>query len=190
MFWRYFLMLFILFLGVGTASAPVWGQVESGVNSGIGSTSFGQPAGRTPIMRAPMKAATVGKAVRRPHASGPDRHIPLGERAGDMEAFSLPQMPELPGGSPAAAKSACLGLDTIKSATVVNDRSIRFLLHSGETVQMQLHDRCPGLTYDDAFYYEVTPTRQICERFDSILARSGSRCMIERIATVKTPPHR
>lgn len=183
-------MLIILAGGIGTVASPVWGQVDSGVGSTGSQRVFGQPAGRTPIMRAPTKAATPGKTQRQRRATGIEHASPSVDRAGDTEAFSLPQVPELPGGNPAAAKSACLGLDTIKSATVISDRAIRFLLHSGETVQMQLHDRCPGLAYDDAFYYEVTPTRQICERFDSILARSGSRCMIERIATVKAPPRR
>jgi hypothetical protein len=78
----------------------------------------------------------------------------------------------------------CLRTDRIRETTVRDDRTIRFRLAGGDVVDVKLRNRCYGLSFDGSFYYHLNPNRQLCERLDWIVARSGSRCQIEAIELV------
>lgn len=80
----------------------------------------------------------------------------------------------------------CIAINMFKGSNIISDQSLRVTLKSGEQVNILLRDRCYGLAYDDMFYYQQNPTQQLCELTDSIIARSGSRCLIEKIETIKT----
>jgi hypothetical protein len=82
----------------------------------------------------------------------------------------------------AKAKKRCIPADFIRQATVKDDKTIDLDLSGGRIYAIKFKDKCPGLGFDKTFYYYLTPSRQLCARFDTIVTRSGSRCIIDKIA--------
>jgi hypothetical protein len=119
------------------------------------------------VSRAPMiRAPTYGKAVT------------TGFPAADL-LFAPPPVTETK-----ATKTSCIHTQDIRSADVRDDRTIRLTLAGKRQMDMKLRGACSGLTFDESFYYQPGPTMQLCERFDSIVARSGSRCQIDAFLPV------
>jgi Family of unknown function (DUF6491) len=85
----------------------------------------------------------------------------------------------------AKSKKRCIPADFIRQATVKDDKTIDLDLSGGRTYAIKLKDKCHGLGFDKTFYYYLTPSRQLCARFDTIVTRSGSRCIIEKIVKRK-----
>ncbi len=79
----------------------------------------------------------------------------------------------------------CIATNAFKGTNITNDQTVLITLKTGELVNLRLRDRCYGLAYDDKFYYQQNPGQQLCEQTDAIIARSGSRCIIDKIETVK-----
>ncbi len=79
----------------------------------------------------------------------------------------------------------CIATSAFKGTNITNDQTVLITLKTGELINLRLRDRCYGLAYDDKFYYQQNPGQQLCEQTDAIIARSGSRCLIDKIETIK-----
>jgi hypothetical protein len=156
--------------------------LASGVKAGDNRSSAAQDEtsklSRLPVVRAP----TQGKAV--------TTTLPMQPRAGsEAELYFAP----LPESSPAktrkkTGKSQCISTNSIRSTDVRDDRTIRLTLGMNKQVDMKLYNRCPGLAFDESFYYQPGPTMELCARQDTIMARSGSRCLIDAFVPVVPTP--
>jgi Family of unknown function (DUF6491) len=82
----------------------------------------------------------------------------------------------------------CINVDFIRDTKVRDDQTIRFRMRGGATYEIKLRDKCFGLAFHESFYYQVSPTRRLCARYDTIVARSGSRCRIESIVRLNKKP--
>jgi hypothetical protein len=87
----------------------------------------------------------------------------------------------------AKAKKRCIPADFIREATVRDDKTIELTLSGKKYYAIKFKDKCNGLAFDSSFYYYLTPTRQLCARFDTIVTRSGSRCIIDKISKRDAP---
>jgi hypothetical protein len=138
----------------------------------------GQPIARVPVVRAP----TGGRPV--------ITSLPQEDRVGSQaDLFFMPEpelMPLAPANGGGSKKPAriCISSMDIRSAEVLNDSTIRLSLRKRKQVDMKLRGTCFGLAFDESFYYQPGPTGQLCERMDTIVARSGSRCLIDSFVAV------
>jgi hypothetical protein len=82
----------------------------------------------------------------------------------------------------AKSKKRCIPADFIRQAIVKDDKTINLELSGGKIYAIRFKDKCHGLGFDKTFYYYLTPSRQLCARFDTIVTRSGSRCIIDKIS--------
>ena len=78
----------------------------------------------------------------------------------------------------------CLSTRMIDRAQVIDDSTIRMKLGSKRYLDIKLRGTCYGLRFDESFYYQPGPTGELCERVDTIVTRSGHRCMIDAIVPV------
>jgi hypothetical protein len=85
------------------------------------------------------------------------------------------------------AKKRCVPADFIREATVKDDKTIDITLSGRKYYAIKFKDKCHGLAFDSSFYYYLTPSRQLCARFDTIVTRSGSRCIIDKISKRDAP---
>ena len=86
----------------------------------------------------------------------------------------------------------CTSLNQIAGAVVVARDSVDLILRDGERMRAQFRSSCPALDFYSGFYMLPTEDRRICADRDSIHARSGGECEIQRFrrlqAVVATPP--
>jgi hypothetical protein len=129
---------------------------------------------RLPVVRAP----TQGKAVTTMIPSPPY----VGQ---EVDLFNAPKQDTSPG---KMRKSQCISTNSIRTAQVRDDSTIRLTMGKNSQVDMKLQHRCPGLAFDESFYYQPGPTMQLCARLDTITARSGSRCLIDAFVPVGPAP--
>jgi hypothetical protein len=85
------------------------------------------------------------------------------------------------------AKKRCIPADFIREAVVRDDQTIDLTLSGKKYYAIKFKDKCRGLAFDSSFYYYLTPSRQLCARFDTIVTRSGSRCIIDKISKRDAP---
>jgi Family of unknown function (DUF6491) len=107
-------------------------------------------------------------------------------RAPTEPLSALPTDP-LPGVEPEAkafVAPSCINVRNIRQARVKDDRTVILALTRKRTLAMNLRGACHGLAFDESFYYQPSPSGEICARLDFITARSGSRCMIEAFQVV------
>jgi hypothetical protein len=124
------------------------------------------PFTRLPVMRAP----TPGNLA---------TPVPFADdRVGaQTDLFDAPE-------PPTSRKPSCILARDIRAAKVLDDSNIRLTLRRKTQVDMKLRGTCFGLAFDEMFYYQPGPTGQLCARADVIVARSGSRCLIEAFVPV------
>jgi Family of unknown function (DUF6491) len=98
-------------------------------------------------------------------------------------ASSATSEAELPRDNSANASSTdrCLSIDLIKKTAVIDDQTIHVELKGKRFFAIRFRDVCVGLKFDQSFYYHLAPNRQLCARVDTIITRSGSRCLINKI---------
>jgi Family of unknown function (DUF6491) len=94
----------------------------------------------------------------------------------------IPSDAELDAIEESKAKKRCIPADFIRQATVIDDKTIDLDLGKGKNYAIKFKNKCHGLGFDKTFYYYLTPSRQLCARFDTIVTRSGSRCVIDKIS--------
>ncbi len=104
--------------------------------------------------------------------------------AGAVDTATQAQLDEI---EEAKSKKRCIPADFIREAIVKDDKTIDLILTGKKYYAIKLKDKCHGLGFDKSFYYYLTPTRELCARFDTIVTRSGSRCIIDKIEK-RDPP--
>lgn len=74
----------------------------------------------------------------------------------------------------------CMALNTIAGAAVSAPDSVDMILRGGARIRAELQSACPALDFYSGFYLVPTRDGRVCADRDSIHARSGGACQIER----------
>ncbi len=82
---------------------------------------------------------------------------------------------------PSAEARDCIPLSRIQSTTVLDDRTILFRLHGGETLVSHLPHRCGGLGIEKAFGYKTSLSQLCSTDIIWVVRQAGGR--IERGAS-------
>jgi hypothetical protein len=168
-------VLLALMTGFGLACTPSYALQQSATPAQQANPVSSLPAGSLPAGSSVVKAPTA---------------LPLANDVTLMPAFNAGQkralsvQPLQQNAAPAARtnpQTACVNIDAIRSAKVQDDETILLQMRNKNMFLLKLRTRCIGLSFDESFYYQASPTRQLCARFDTITARSGSRCLIDQI---------
>ncbi len=139
------------------------------IGMGVRADDLSAPSSRAPVMRAPTSGKTVNSIL--PHKSRAETQSDL---------YFLPSEDVTP------AKTSCIRTSSIRKADVRDDSTIRLTVAKNKQIDMKLYGICPGLAFDESFYYQPGPTMELCARFDTIMARSGSRCLIDAFVPVES----
>lgn len=74
----------------------------------------------------------------------------------------------------------CLVMSQLAGAAITRPDSVDLYLRGGRRLRAQLDDDCPALDYYSGFYLAPTKDGQVCGGRDTIHARSGGKCLIDR----------
>ncbi len=74
----------------------------------------------------------------------------------------------------------CIDLDRVGGASISSPDSVDIILRGGARIRAELESECPALDFYSGFYLVPTADGRICADRDSIHARSGGECQIER----------
>jgi hypothetical protein len=92
-----------------------------------------------------------------------------------------------------AREQTCLELSRIREAKVVDDRTIDFILNSGQVMRSTLPNACPSLGVEKTFTYSTTIS-QLCA-VDTITVinqsggiRTGASCALGKFVPHAPPP--
>lgn len=89
--------------------------------------------------------------------------------------------------SPGAARSRCIGVDTVAGAIVFGDRAVELSMKDGARWRMTFAQSCPALSFYQGFYYRRAVAGRLCARRDAVIARSGGECPIDTIVRIRAP---
>lgn len=105
----------------------------------------------------------------------------------EQRAIRIPLRPfvALPVPRPSAewkegAAPKCVAHDSIAAATINGLNSVDFILRDRTRLRARLQNSCPALDYYQGFYLKPTADGKICQDRDSVHARSGGECQIDR----------
>ena len=76
--------------------------------------------------------------------------------------------------------ASCIDLSKVAGAAISAPDSVDIILRGGLRVRAELESECPALDFYSGFYLVPTADGRICADRDSIHARSGGECQIER----------
>jgi hypothetical protein len=79
----------------------------------------------------------------------------------------------------------CIDLGAIAGAAISAPDSVDFVLKGGTRVRAKLDRECPALDYYSGFYLRSAGDARICADRDSVHARSGGACAIDRFRLLK-----
>ena len=74
----------------------------------------------------------------------------------------------------------CIDLGKVAGAAISAPDSVDMILRGGLRIRAELESECPALDFYSGFYLVPTADGRICADRDSIHARSGGECQIER----------
>ncbi len=74
----------------------------------------------------------------------------------------------------------CIELGKVAGAAISAPDSVDMILRGGARIRAELESECPALDFYSGFYLVPTKDGRICADRDSIHARSGGECQIER----------
>lgn len=74
----------------------------------------------------------------------------------------------------------CIDLSRVGGAAISAPDSVDIILRGGVRIRAELESECPALDFYSGFYLVPTADGRICADRDSIHARSGGECQIER----------
>ncbi len=74
----------------------------------------------------------------------------------------------------------CVVVNQLAGAAITQSDSVDLFLRGGRRLRAQLDDNCPALDYYGGFYLAPTKDGQVCGGRDTIHARSGGKCQIDR----------
>jgi hypothetical protein len=79
----------------------------------------------------------------------------------------------------------CVAWAQIAGATLLGQNSVDLVFRDNTRIRARLERRCPALDYYRGFYVNMTPDGLICADRDSIRARAGGECRIDRFRTLR-----
>ncbi|MFS0735553.1 hypothetical protein ABC347_00740 [Sphingomonas sp. 1P06PA] len=82
----------------------------------------------------------------------------------------------------------CIAADSVAAAALSGKDRIDLILRGGLRLRAEFSDNCPTLDYYRGFYLIPASDRRICADRDSVHARSGGECEIERFRTLTAEP--
>ena len=74
----------------------------------------------------------------------------------------------------------CIDRDQIVAASIIELKSVDFILRDRTRHRARLENDCPALDYYQGFYLKPTADGKICQDRDAVHARSGGACEIDR----------
>lgn len=78
----------------------------------------------------------------------------------------------------------CIAWSRIAGVGLLSQDSVDLVLRDGTRVRAKLERRCPALDYYRGFYLQATPDGLTCADRDTIRARTGGECEIDRFRTL------
>jgi hypothetical protein len=79
----------------------------------------------------------------------------------------------------------CVAWGQIAAAALVRQDSVDLIFRDATRIRARLERRCPALDYYRGFYLSMTPDGLICADRDSVRARAGGECQIDRFRTLR-----
>jgi hypothetical protein len=74
----------------------------------------------------------------------------------------------------------CLGLDNLAGFVVRGPQTVDMFLRGGQRVRTRLERQCTGVDLGYGFYVKPNADGRICSNRDTLHARTGGRCQVER----------
>ncbi|MET3825859.1 hypothetical protein ABIC16_001552 [Sphingomonas sp. PvP055] len=74
----------------------------------------------------------------------------------------------------------CVSADLLEGAVITGADSVDLIVADGSRLRAELDDHCPALDFYSGLYLKQTSDGLVCADRDSIRARSGSICKIDR----------
>ncbi len=74
----------------------------------------------------------------------------------------------------------CVQIGALAGAVVTGPESVDIFLRGGDRMRVQLDRQCEGVDLGYGFYIRPTPDGRMCADRDTIHARTGGQCGIER----------
>lgn len=75
----------------------------------------------------------------------------------------------------------CVAMATLEGALISANDSVDLMIEDGTRLRAHFDDKCPAIDFYSGLYIKGTPDGMVCARRDSIRARSGSSCRIDRL---------
>ena len=79
----------------------------------------------------------------------------------------------------------CVAWTQIAGAGLLSQDSVDLIFRDNTRVRARLERHCPALDYYNGFYMAATADGLICGGRDSIRARTGGQCQIDRFRTLR-----
>lgn len=84
----------------------------------------------------------------------------------------------------------CIAWAQIAGAGLLSQDSVDLVFRDNSRIRARLERRCPALDYYNGFYMTATPDGLICADRDSIRARTGGQCRIDRFRSLRAARQR
>jgi hypothetical protein len=78
----------------------------------------------------------------------------------------------------------CLASNSLAGAVVTSERTIDLFTRNGPRLRAELDKQCQAVDLRFGFYIRPNPDGQICASRDTIHARTGGQCDIEKFRTL------
>jgi hypothetical protein len=79
----------------------------------------------------------------------------------------------------------CIPWSQIAGSALLSQDSVDLILRDATRVRARLERQCPALDYYNGFYLAATPDGLLCADRDSIRARTGGECRIDRFRSLR-----
>lgn len=79
----------------------------------------------------------------------------------------------------------CIAWAQIAGSGLLSQDSVDLVFRDNTRIRARLERHCPALDYYNGFYMSATPDGLICADRDSIRARTGGECRIDRFRTLR-----
>jgi hypothetical protein len=79
----------------------------------------------------------------------------------------------------------CIAWSRIAGWGLLGQDSVDLIFRDNSRIRARLERHCPALDYYNGFYMAATPDGLICSDRDSIRARTGGQCQIDRFRTLR-----
>lgn len=74
----------------------------------------------------------------------------------------------------------CVAAEALEGAIIAEAASVDLIVEDGTRLRAELDDHCPALDFYSGLYLKRTADGMVCAERDSIRARSGGTCRIDR----------